>query len=114
MDEDEEKEPKVDPQQVFAWLDKNWQGERVCPICKKTDWAIGDTIQEIRQFRGGNLILGGPLYPVFLVTCTVCGYTILFNAIVAGLVEQEPEKKSEEPKPVPCQEKETEDEGGGT
>ena len=64
------------------------QGKKVCPICQNNDWDLSTKLVEVRQFNEGSLIVGGPVYPLFSVTCKVCGYTLLFNAIVAGFIEK--------------------------
>ena len=47
-------------------------------------------IYEIREFQGGNFIIGGtPIVPVLPVTCGNCGNTVLVNAIVAGVTKRE-------------------------
>ena len=59
-------------------------------MCNSGPWAIGTEIFELREFHGGNLVIGpGKLLPVVGVTCTNCGNTILVNAITAGLVNRE-------------------------
>ena len=78
---------KIDAQKVVAWLNRQWQGSKVCPICKNNNWSIGEKPVELRVFHGkGDLVLGGPIYPLVSITCKVCGHTLLFNAIVAGLL----------------------------
>ena len=78
---------KLDTEKAIASLDKHWKGDRNCPVCQKNSWVVGDELVEMRPFHGGALVTGGHLYPLFAVTCDVCGHTLLFNAIVAGLVE---------------------------
>lgn len=58
-----------------------------CPVCSGDNWATGG-IYEIRSFHGG-LPYGARVYPAAPVTCVNCGYTYLFSAVVAGLVEAE-------------------------
>ena len=40
--------------------------------------------------RGGGLVVGGPVYPLVVVTCATCGYTVFVNAIKVGIVQAEP------------------------
>lgn len=80
-------EKELDAKKVVAWLNKNWQGSKMCPICKNNNWTIGSGPVELREFHGGNLIVEGPVIPVIPITCMVCGHTLFFNAIVAHLVE---------------------------
>lgn len=83
---------KMDVQEVVDWLNSQWQGAKVCPICKNNNWNISEKPVELREFHGGNLVVGGPVYPLISITCKVCGHILLFNAIVAGLLT--PEQKN--------------------
>jgi hypothetical protein len=72
-------------QRAINHLQAKWRNP-VCPIDGANSWTISDVV-ELRPFTGGGLIIGaGPLFPFFQVTCNECGYTVLFNAVVAGLV----------------------------
>jgi hypothetical protein len=81
-------EEEIEHQKVADWLNKKWVGNKQCPICKNNDWQIGPKPVEVREFQGGSLIVGGPVYPLINVTCNICGYTLLINAIIAGFVEK--------------------------
>jgi hypothetical protein len=39
-------------------------------------------------FSGSGLHLGGPTYPFVVVSCSVCGFSVLVNAIKAGIVQR--------------------------
>jgi len=78
------KERPYTKESAIAWLNEHWQGQTVCPICRNNDWNVSESLVEIRQFLGGLIRSGGSLYPMFLVTCGVCGHTLLFNAVIAG------------------------------
>lgn len=80
---------KLDTDKALAWLAKHWDKSHDCPICGSDNWTISDDVVEVRRFRGGALGVGGPLYPYLVVTCSTCGHTHFFNALVAGLVEQQ-------------------------
>lgn len=60
-----------------------------CQICNSNSWGVSDTIFEMREFQGGNLILGGNqnIFPVIPVSCNECGNTIFLNAIIVGVLE---------------------------
>lgn len=77
-------------QKALAWLEEKWVADRVCPICNARTWSVQNGIAELREFSGGDLIVGGQqgIYPAYLVMCKNCGYMHLFNAIAAGLVEK--------------------------
>ena len=50
-------------------------------------WQITDRIFELREFHGGNLVLGAHqrVLPVIPMSCGRCGYTRFLNAIHLGL-----------------------------
>jgi hypothetical protein len=70
------------------WLNSKWAGLKTCPICRANSWNLPTTLVELRQFYGGDLVLGADssLQPIFPLVCLNCGHTLLFNAIVMGLV----------------------------
>ena len=78
---------KLDKDKAIAWLSKHWQGNKICPICAQNRWTVSDELVEIRPFKGGSLVLGGAIMPLMVVTCSNCGHTLLFNAVLAGLVQ---------------------------
>ena len=79
---------RVDMDQAKAWIDEHWTGQKTCPICNSTGWFMGDVVGEVREMHPNNLI-SGSFYPLIVISCRTCGYTLLFNAMVGGLVEGE-------------------------
>ncbi len=79
---------KLDFDKATEWLDSHWQGEQACPVCGKDVWGIHDEAVEIRPYSGGQLTVGGPIFPYLAVICMSCGNTMFFNALHAGLLEQ--------------------------
>lgn len=72
---------------------------KVCPICGHKGLIISDTIFEIREFNGGQLILGGKestIYPLIAVVCGGCGNTQFFNAILLGIVSNNDKSTTKE------------------
>jgi hypothetical protein len=71
------------------WFRTQWR-HRECPVCGHNNYAPPDKAWEVRPFRGGQTVIGGPggILPMFPVTCTTCGYIIWINAIVAGVIGQ--------------------------
>ena len=67
------------------WLDRHWASPWQCPICHSVEWAIQDVV-ELKVWAGGGVTIGGPSYVMFPVMCRVCAYTLLFNAVAAGVV----------------------------
>jgi hypothetical protein len=69
----------------------------VCISCQGNDWTVTTNVFELREFEGGNLVIGGAslILPVIPLTCNTCGLILFFNAINLGLIEnkKEDEKK---------------------
>lgn len=61
-----------------------------CQSCGSKDWIASENIFEMREFSGGNLVIGGKsaILPVIPVTCKQCGQTIFFNALAIGILSQ--------------------------
>ena len=78
---------KLDYEKAIDWLNTHWQGEWRCPICEQDEWLVHDEAVEVRAFGRGSLAANGSVFPLLSVTCSTCGHTLFFNAIVAGLVE---------------------------
>jgi hypothetical protein len=75
---------------LVRFIEARWRGTRECAVCGTSKWDLNDRIFELREFHGGNLVVGGQLIPVVNVTCSNCGNTIFINAIKAGVVESQP------------------------
>jgi hypothetical protein len=71
-------------QVATKWLSDHW-GNSACPFHGQTSWEVGHVVMTI-AYGGGDIVLGGPTYPLLTVTCNVCGYTVFVNAIKAGVV----------------------------
>jgi hypothetical protein len=75
-------------QAAQAWLQEHWT-IAICPFHGPTNWSIGATLVGTVTFANGGIVMGGgPLYPLLPVTCSVCGYTVFINALIAGLVSR--------------------------
>ena len=84
-------------ERAMAWLDNNWNHIKSCPICRQNNWAVSESLTLLpRLVRTGQETAGGLVYPHFLVTCGTCGYTLFFNALVAGLFPQPPQEEQKE------------------
>lgn len=59
-----------------------------CKSCGSLAISFSDTIYELREFHGGKLTLNSSLYPVIVASCSNCGNTVFYNAIILGLVNQ--------------------------
>ena len=73
---------------VINQFDKVWKGKRPCPVgCGKVDWGLCNIV-EVKQYNDGNACPGTAITPMILIVCNTCGYSMMFNAIVMGLVDQ--------------------------
>jgi len=78
---------KANVHNVIDHLNEKW-GVRHCPMCGENSWTVSDTIYELREFQGGNVVIGGgPIYPIIPVSCNNCGNSIMVNAIQSGGIE---------------------------
>src|ERR1051326_8514732 len=71
---------------LAKFLNEKWQGEKKCPVCQNNNWTVSEWLAELRKFEE-TFSFGGPVFPLAVVTCNVCGNTLLFNALTAGLLE---------------------------
>ncbi|PHQ86182.1 MAG: hypothetical protein COB65_01495 [Thalassobium sp.] len=79
---------KTNVEKVVQHLNTKW-GNRPCPMCGEKSWTVSDTVYELREFHGGNVVLGsGPIFPVIPVSCNNCGNSIMVNALQSGAIEK--------------------------
>jgi hypothetical protein len=79
---------KEQQQKLIEKLNELWKNQKVCSICQGQNWNVSDTVFELREFHGGNMVIGGSaIIPVLTLTCTKCGQTIFLNAMSLGIVE---------------------------
>ncbi|MGD1056150.1 MAG: hypothetical protein ABR992_01920 [Solirubrobacteraceae bacterium] len=69
-------------QQFEHWKANHWKGEKKCPICEANSWG---TNPRVGYFTNEQTYEDGSAYPVVLIYCNVCGYTISIGAIRAGI-----------------------------
>lgn len=90
---------KLSPEEkdkIIAWLDAKWK-TAACPFHGPTNWEIGDATgtQPFAGIGGGTpgsgVVVGGNSYPLVVLTCATCGYTIHVNLLTVGLVTHRPE-----------------------
>ena len=84
----ERKAIKLNLEKAEVWLNEHWKGDMVCPICGNSSWSGHEEAMEVRSFNRGRLGGPGPVIPLLVITCSTCGNTLFFNAILAGLVDQ--------------------------
>jgi hypothetical protein len=71
--------------------------EHGCPFCRSSELRIADRIFYMADYDAKGMVLGGPTIPVVAVICLTCGHTMLFNAVVLGLVPSGDADKKEAP-----------------
>ena len=84
-----------DQKKLIQHLSDKW-GNKVCPMCSENQWGVSDRAMELREFQNGNFTVGGNLQPVIPVNCGNCGYTILINGLIAGVVDRPEEESTDE------------------
>jgi hypothetical protein len=72
------------------FIDTKWK-HGACPVCESDSWQVGGDIGELptSDMYATDLVAAGSVYPLYPIFCTTCGYTLLFNAHIAGLVGPE-------------------------
>jgi predicted nucleic-acid-binding Zn-ribbon protein len=80
----------------MEWLNKKWNTPKACPICTQNNWAVSESLALAPRLVQERVEVGGVVYPLFLVTCSTCGYTMFFNALVAGFLPSASEEEKKE------------------
>jgi hypothetical protein len=83
---------------AIQWVLGHWKTNSPCPICAAKNWNVADHLTQPLTFSHGTTMISGPAYPQVQVICSSCGYTIYFNAVMAGLVEA-PKSETQENEP---------------
>lgn len=77
-----------DRQKIDIWLKKNWRTGN-CPVCRKANWTLADHVVTPMLYNGVGFAQAAG-YPQIMIICQVCGYTLWFNAVTAGIVQGVP------------------------
>jgi hypothetical protein len=91
---------KEQKQLVATWLGSVWT-DWTCPFHGETTWAIGDVIVGAPSYNPVGGERAEKVYPLVVLTCNKCGYTVFVNAISAGLEKRDPPPNAEPPEPAP-------------
>jgi hypothetical protein len=87
---DEKLELNEFQRRAIAIIESKWKGSHKCPICETESWIIGllgATPRNAREDGGEGGLDFGSIFPTVPIVCDNCGYTLLFSAIAAGIVE---------------------------
>ena len=76
-----------DIQKAIAWIDEHWTGQKACPICQGDSWGVSSMVGEVHLANPDEGRIDRS-YPLVILTCQTCGYALLFNAVVVGLLER--------------------------
>jgi hypothetical protein len=71
--------------QAVQWVESHQNGDLTCPICKTAKWTIQEHLVSLNVFVPGGLPTRGPKYPQIQLVCDNCGFTLLVNAVRAGM-----------------------------
>ncbi|MFY0400779.1 hypothetical protein [Brevundimonas naejangsanensis] len=76
---------KLDDAKVRTYLTSKLGG--ACGSCGAKNWTYDTAVYELREFHGGNMVIGGSgILPLLTITCTNCGTIRMINPIAAGLL----------------------------
>lgn len=71
-----------------------WLGQRhklACSVCGQRSWTLAEhLVQPVTLGTGLSVMLGGIGYPQVMRTCMSCGHSVMFNAVVMGIVPYVP------------------------
>ena len=89
-----EKQVKKVQEEHNKWKDKK------CPFCHGKKWLISDSIFELREFGGGDLIISkeSSIMPVIALICESCSHTLFLNAIKMGIIKGKEDKNGKKPR----------------
>jgi hypothetical protein len=76
---------------ALAWLQANW-GQWRCPASGHRTWVLTPTVVQLEPFTT-PVYFSQPLpnrrvFPMLIVSCSVCGYSVLVNAFLTGALQQ--------------------------
>ena len=82
---------KKQAEDLIQFLNNERNNRLPCPICGNVNWVISDSLWEVREFNGGNLVIGGQsaIMPMVAISCSKCGETHFLNAIQLGIVSKD-------------------------
>jgi predicted nucleic-acid-binding Zn-ribbon protein len=78
--------PHDGTEQIITAIRSHWKGKQRCPVCRSNNWTLGE-ISAIPSFDEPNVDFGC-VHPTVPVVCLVCGNTLLFSAMVMGIVAE--------------------------
>lgn len=89
MPEENGKLTQKDKTKIADWLNNKSKFHN-CPSCGSNAWTLGDDLLNLMVYSGGNLVLGGPTYPVAFLVCNTCAYVRQYMAVPMGIISTSP------------------------
>jgi hypothetical protein len=74
-----------DHTKLREWWGQYWRGSVACPVCKTTEWVVGEHVVSVNRLASDAGVDGSPSYQMVLVGCKTCSHTMFFNAVQIGL-----------------------------
>jgi hypothetical protein len=86
---------ELEKQTIRHWLESHWKQPMPCPFCGDPSWVIADhLVQPITLGENQDLMMGvGVGYPQVMIISPQCGYTVLLNAVMLGIVGSDGSEK---------------------
>jgi hypothetical protein len=79
-------------------INEKWVGDKLCPICRVSQWSSATTMQAY-TYAQGQISGGGNHYAWVVSSCLNCGYVLIFNAIHLGFTSIELNRIGAPPNP---------------
>ena len=72
---------------AVEWLNKKWLNKK-CECCGNNNWDTADFLVAPLRFEG-SMTIGGKIMPQVVATCSNCGNTKYFNAVMMNILVKE-------------------------
>ena len=74
-------------------INAKWK-TKVCPMCQKNNWSIGqELVSPMTLSTEGAIQIGGSVMPLVAMTCMNCGNVLFVNPLVIDAVNKTDEQK---------------------
>jgi hypothetical protein len=78
---------KISQEKGVLWLKKQWKGNKSCPICESNSWIVHPEAVEVNESYNFSQKYGSKKCPMMIVKCSVCGYSLFFDAFIADVFD---------------------------
>jgi len=92
---------RLTKEQSEALLQKLAHLNSVCPLCGCGRFFADGVVYQLVECTGKTIVMrvGTTFQPVISASCEQCGYTILFNALMSGVITMDYLENYVEPPP---------------